>query len=99
CLDDRSYGLMLSSSPAVRSAGPRILFLAGAVVTIAILLWTRQMRLTGNVHGLAASFFVLFADKDYPGAVCALLILAGALSGSRYLPARRVVRWAGDHPV
>ena len=42
-------------------------------------------------------FFVLFAYNDYPGAVCALLILAGAFFGSRCLAARRIVQWIGDH--
>ena len=49
------------------------------MVTTAILAWTYQMRLTGNLHGLATIFFVLFADGDYPGTVCALLVLVGAL--------------------
>jgi hypothetical protein len=84
--------------PVVRSAGPRSLFLACVLVTTAILIWIRHMRLTGNVHGLATSFFVLFAGNDYPGTVCAMLILGGAFFGSRYLPARRMVQWAGDHP-
>jgi hypothetical protein len=75
------------------------LFLIGAMVTTAILLWTHQMRLSGDLHGLAAIFFVLFAYNDYPGTVCALLILVGALFGSRYLPARRIVQWAGDQPM
>lgn len=79
--------------------GPRILFLVGLLVTATILIWTQRMRFTGNVHGLSASFFVLFADKDYPGTVCALLILIGAFFGFRYLPAWRIVRWIGDHPV
>src|ERR1700721_1489782 len=83
----------------VRSTGPRTLFLIGAMVTIALLVWTYQMRLAGNLHGLATIFFVLFAYNDYPGAVCALLILVGALFGSRYLPARRVAQWAGDQPL
>jgi len=86
-------------SPVARSAGPRALFLVGAMVTVAILLWTYEMRLAGDVQGLAMSFFVLFAYNDYPGAVCALLILVGALFGSRYLPARRAVQWAGDQPL
>jgi hypothetical protein len=75
------------------------LFLIGATVTTAILLWTHQMRLSGDLHGLATIFFVLFAYNDYSGSVCALLILVGALVGSRYLPARRIVRWAGDQPI
>jgi hypothetical protein len=86
-------------SPVVRSAGPRILFLVAAIVTTAILLWTLQMRLSGNLHGLAPSFFVLFAYNDYPGSIGALLILVGALVGSSYLPARRIVLWAGDQPI
>src|SRR3984957_11528493 len=86
-------------SPVVPSAGPRTLFLVGAMVTTAILAWTYQMRLTGNLHGLATIFFVLFADGDYPGTVCALLVLVGALFGFRNFPARRVVQWAGDQPL
>jgi hypothetical protein len=83
----------------VRSAGPRTLFLGGAMVTTAILLWTHQMRLTGDLHGLATIFFVLFAYNDYPGTVCALLILVCALFGSRYLQARWIVQWAGAQPL
>lgn len=79
--------------------GSRILFLTGAFVTTGILLWTLQMRRTGDVHGLAPSFFVLFAYNDYPGAVCALLILLGACFGFRHPWPRRVMRWAGDRPV
>ncbi len=89
---------MPSRFPVVASAGPRTLFLVGAIVTAAILLWTHQLRQGGDMHGLATIFFVLFADNDYPGAACALLILAGALFGFRYLPARRFIHWAGDQP-
>jgi hypothetical protein len=90
---------VLSRFPVVPSAGPRTLFLVGAIVTTAIFLWAHQLRQSGDMHGLAASFFVLFADNDYPGTVCALLILVAALFGSRYLPVRRFVQWAGDHPI
>jgi hypothetical protein len=75
------------------------LLLVGAIVTLGILLWTRQLRQGGDMHGLATIFFVLFADNDYPGAVCALLILVGALFGFRCLPGRRFVHWAGDQPI
>jgi hypothetical protein len=95
----QEFEFVLVDFPVARSSGPRTLFLVGAMVTTAILLWTYQMRLAGDVHGLAMSFFVLFAYNDYPGAVCALLILVGALFGSRYPPARRMVQWAGDHPL
>jgi hypothetical protein len=57
------------------------------------------MRLSGVPHGLAPIFFVLFAYNDYPGALCALVILVVALLGSRYLSARRIAQWAGDRPV
>jgi hypothetical protein len=88
-----------SRFPVITSAGQRTLLLIGATVTTAILLWTHQMRLRGDLHGLSTVFFVLFAYNDYPGAVCALLILAGALFGFRYLPARRIVQCAGDQPL
>jgi hypothetical protein len=90
---------VLSRFPVVSSAGPRTLFLVSAIVTAVILLWTHQLRQSGDMHGLAASFFVLFAHNDYPATVCALLILLGALFGSRYLAARWFVHWAGDHPI
>jgi hypothetical protein len=90
---------VLSSSSIVRPTGPRTLFLIGAVAAMAILLWTHQMRLSGAPHGLAPIFFVLFAYNDYPGALCALLILVVAIFGSRYLSARRLAQWAGDHPL
>ena len=87
------------STPAARLAGPRVLFLLSATVTAAVLLWTYEMRLAGNVHGLSNSFFVLFAGYDYPGAACALFILTAGLLGTRYLPARRFVHWSGDQPI
>lgn len=90
---------MPKSSSVVRPTGPRTLFLVGAIVATAILLWTHQMRLSGAPHGLATIFFVLFAYNDYPGAFCALLILVVAILGSRYLSARRFVQWAGDRPL
>jgi hypothetical protein len=88
-----------SRFPIVPPAGPRTLFLVGAIVTTTILLWIHLLRQSGDMHGLAASFFVLFAHGDFPGAACALLILVGALFGFRYLQARRLVHWAGYHPI
>jgi hypothetical protein len=81
-----------------RSTGPRVLFLAAAMITCAIILWARQWQFGHSRHGLSASFFVLFTYEDLPGAVCALLILLGALVGSRYLHAAPIMEWAGDHP-
>jgi hypothetical protein len=91
--------MALSRSPVVRSAGPRTLFLVGAIVTTAVLLWTHALHQTGNLYGLATIFFVLFADYDYPGALSVLLVLVSAFFGSRFIPARRFVQWAGDHPI
>jgi hypothetical protein len=90
---------VLSSPPIVRSAGPRTLFVAGAMVTVAMLLWMHQMGLSGDPHGLATIFYVLFVYNDYPSTVCALLILVAALLGYRYFPARRIAQWAGDQPL
>ncbi len=66
---------MLNDSPVVRATGPRILFVVGAVVTVAILQWIHQMRLSGDLNGLTTIFFVLFAFEDYGATICALLIL------------------------
>ncbi len=90
---------MPSRFPIVPPAGPRILFLVGAIVTATILLWTHLLCQSGGMHGLAAIFFVMFARGDLPGAACALLILAGAIFGFRFLHARRFVHWAGDQPI
>ena len=57
------------------------------------------MRLSGDPHGLATIFFVLFAYNDYPGTVCALLDTRGRAFRSSVLPARRLLQWAGDRPV
>ncbi len=79
--------------------GTHVLVLVGMAVTAAILLWTHQMRLHGDIHGLAPSFFFLFAYSDYSGAACAILIMLGALGVSPFMPASTVLRWAGTHPV
>jgi hypothetical protein len=51
---------MLSNLPIARSAGARTFFFAGVVVTLAIMLWIPHVI----SHGLAASFFTLFARLD-----------------------------------
>src|SRR5579859_7181724 len=88
-----------SAGGHARSNGLRTLFLGAATVTIAILLWMHQWRLGIDRHGLSAIFFVLFVYNDYPGTVCALLILVGAFLVSQLLPVRPVAQWAGDHPL
>jgi hypothetical protein len=79
--------------------GTYVLVLVGMTVTAAILLWTYQLRLQGHVHGLAPIFFFLFAHNDYSGAVCAILILLGAMFVSPFLSTSAILRWAGTHPI
>jgi hypothetical protein len=90
---------MLTDSPVARATGPRVLFLAGAVVTLAILQWIHQLRLAGDLHGLTTIFFVLFAYGDYGATVCALLILILAIFAPVQMPARSIFRWVGEHPL
>ena len=90
---------MLKSFPLVRWTGAHVLILVGITVTAAILLWTNQMRLHGELHGLAPSFFFLFAYNDYSGAACAILVLLGATLVSPLVPASSILRCAGTHPV
>jgi hypothetical protein len=90
---------VLTDSPVARASGPRILFLVGAMLTVAILQWIQHMRLTGDIHGLTPIFFDLFAFGDFGGTVCALLILALAALVPVHSPGARIFRWAGEHPV
>jgi hypothetical protein len=94
---NRRLRSVLTDSPVVRSTGPRILFMMGAIVTAPILLWMHQMRLDGQPGGLTRIFFVLFAFDDYGATVCMLLILGLAV----FVPALacRILRWAGEHPL
>jgi hypothetical protein len=90
---------VLTDLIVVRSTGPRILFLLGAVVTITILQWIHQMRVSGETHGLTTIFFFLFAYGDYGATICALLILIVAILAPIGSPARSMFLWAGEHPM
>ena len=70
---------MLTHSPLLRSAATRTLFVVAAVITVTILLWMRQLRLSGDMHGLATIFFVLFTYEDQGATVVQLLILIAAI--------------------
>jgi hypothetical protein len=80
----------------VRSRGPLVLFLVGAGITVLLMLWTQQ---ASGSRGLTPIFLVLFADKDYAGTQCALLILIAAVFLSPRVPARRLLTFGGNHPV
>ncbi len=89
---------MLTDSPVVRATGPRVLFLMGAMVTAAILLWMHHLRLSGDLHGLTTIFFFLFAYQDYGATVCELLILGAAVFVASRVPASRILQYAGERP-
>jgi hypothetical protein len=90
---------VLTELPVSRSTGVRILFLVGAVVTIAVLEWINQLLAGGGMHGLTTIFFVLFAYGDYGATICALLILIVAIFAPMRSPARGLFFWAGEHPT
>jgi hypothetical protein len=89
---------VLTDSPVVRAAGPRILFMVGAALTTGILLWMHSLRLGGPVPGLTPIFYALFAFEDYGATICDLLILGAAVFLAARVPASRVLRAAGEHP-
>jgi len=89
---------VLNDSPVVRATGPRILFLLGAAITAAILLWMHALRQGGVVPGLTAIFYLLFAFEDYRATVCELLIIGAAVFVAGRIPARALLRAAGAHP-
>jgi hypothetical protein len=87
---------MFSNLVVVRSPGARFLFLAGAVVTAAILVWANDLSSTGSARALTPIFFRLFTIDDYAGASCMLLVLlAAALFAGRY---GSIPLWFGRHP-
>src|ERR1700722_12991069 len=90
---------VLTDSPVVRSTGPRVLFLAGSLVTIAIFLWMEHLRLSGDLNGLTLIFFVLFTSGDHGATICMLLILMLAVFIPMQSPLRGIFRWAGEHPL
>jgi hypothetical protein len=91
---------VLTDSPVLRSPGPRILFLGGAIVTVAILLGIQLLRANGGPpSGVTPIFFFLFTSGDYGGTVCMFLILVLAVFAPIHSPARRILRWPGEHPV
>jgi hypothetical protein len=90
---------VLTDLPMMRSTGPRILFLTGAIVTIIILEWIHQMLVGGETYALTPIFFFLFANGDYGAAVCSLLILFVAFFAPIGSPARNMFIWAGQHPI
>jgi hypothetical protein len=56
------------------------------------------MRVSGQLHGLAPIFFVLFVYQDnWATAVELLILVAAILLGSR-VPARTILRAAGEYP-
>jgi hypothetical protein len=83
--------------PVIRSFNARALFLATAAVTVALLLWTRQLR-TG-VEGLTPIFFILFTYFDYRAAMGMLLILVAAVLVPVWPGMRPLLRWIGNHPL
>lgn len=89
---------MLSDSPVVRSLGPRTLFLATAIITTAILLWMRQIGVSGRPMGLSFIFFYLFVDQDHWATALELVILVATIFLAPKVPTRAILRAAGEHP-
>jgi hypothetical protein len=90
--------IMLADSPVVRSRGPRVLFLVGAILTAAILLWMHQLRQGGVIPGLTVIFYVLFAFEDYGATICQLLILGAAVFLAARVNPTAVLRTVGERP-
>ena len=90
---------MLTDSPVARSAGARVLFLLAAIGTVAIRLYQIP---GGGTSGLSPIFTTLFASDtygDYGATVAVLLILVLAALVPAGLGVRRILSWAGAHPL
>jgi len=76
----------------------RALLILGGLIMAACVLWIRQLRFEGDLHGLAPIFFALFTYFDYSAALLALGILLVALFVPRWDGIDRLLRWTGQHP-
>jgi hypothetical protein len=89
---------MFAHLPVGRSTPVRALLIVGAVITAACVLWIQQLRLSGEMHGLATIFFVLFTYFDYGAAMLSLGILLVAMFVPRWDGFNRLLRWMGERP-
>ncbi len=92
---------MLTDSPVVRAASPRLLFLAGGRCRDrrTLLLWMHRLVLGGDLSGMTTIFFIEFAYKDYWAAACELLILLAAVFIAAKIPVRTLLRAVGERPA
>jgi hypothetical protein len=90
--------LVLTDSPVVRSPGPRTLFFGGAIITTAILLWIHHMSMSRDDYRLTHIFFYLFVYEDNWATAVELLTLIAAIFIAAKVPARTVLRAAGERP-
>ncbi len=87
---------VLANLPVVRSRGARALFLSTALLTAAILWWSRGFASTHGATLLAPIFLYLFT-LDYPATICALLIIVVAAFVPQKYSFRPLLSWMGDH--
>jgi hypothetical protein len=90
---------MFENFAVTRSLGARLLFLAAAVGSIAVLVLANELPAIQSASGLVPIFRTLFSVGDYQGANCALLILLGAAAVSATYSPRPLLRWLGLHPL
>jgi hypothetical protein len=88
---------VLADLPVARSSGARALFLGTAVLTAAILWWSKDFGSTHAATRLAPVFVYLFTALDYPASVCALLIVVAAAFVPQKYSFRPLLSWLGDH--
>jgi hypothetical protein len=88
---------VLENLPVARSGGARALFLGTALLTAALLWWSRGFAATHAATRLAPIFVYLFTALDYPATVCALLIVVAAAFVPEKCSFRPLLSWIGDH--
>jgi hypothetical protein len=85
--------------PVGRSNTVRVLLVLSALTTAGCVLWIRDLRYSGEMHGLSPIFFALFTYFDYLSAMVALGILVGAVLVPALSGFDRLLRWLGTHPL
>jgi hypothetical protein len=84
--------------PVGRSTAVRALLIVGGLITAACVFWIQQLRMGGDLHGLAPIFFVLFTFFDHGAATLALGILLVAVFIPRWDGFDALLRSIGQRP-
>ena len=88
----------LSRTAIAQSLSVQLLLPLTAAITVAILLWTRQLAQSGHLSSNPI-YYLLFVIEDHAGATGMLIVLLLALLTPASARSREIIRQAGENPL